>query len=144
MAVLSILIVPQVTLAAEVACPDGEGTLSCRMYKYLYVCGEPWQAGGPNEVCEIADLVKLADGVINVLLFVVAAPIAVGLITWAGVLYLTSPNKPDNIGKAKKILWTAIQGYVLALVGYVVVKALVLGLIGTNEVATFIKEVFKN
>lgn len=134
---LVVLLSPQVSLAVTASCPPG--TLTCKVYQYLYVCGEP---GQPD--CRIADLLTLAQGIIDTLLFVVVTPVAIAILFYAGFLYLTSPSKPGQRSDANKMLTTALKGYALALAGYVIVKAIVLGLIGTNDVATFIKGVFKN
>ena len=133
------LVVPQISYAVPASCPADYPALSCKIYQYLYVCGEPGQ-----EPCQIGDLLTLAQGIINTLLFIVVTPVAIGIIMYAGYLYLTSPLKADQRGQANKMLWTALKGYALALAGYVIVKAIVLGMIGTNDVATFIKGVFKN
>lgn len=138
-----ILFNPLMALAASTdvdGCPADYPALSCKIYHYLFVCGEDWQ----KKPCEIGDLLTLAQGIINTLLFIIVTPVAVIILLYAGYLYLTSPYNPGQRGQAKKMFVAALKGYALALAGYIIVKTIVLGMIGTNDVATFIKGVFKN
>lgn len=70
--------------------------------------------------CQMCHFVSLAQNLVNFLIGI-SIPIAVVLIAWAGVLLFTS-SALDKVALAKKILWNAIIGFLIALSGWLVVQ----------------------
>ena len=68
----------------------------------------PW--AGVNNIFDLLD--KITDFLLNV-----SVPIAVILIIYAGVLFLTSAGNTARIGQAKNILWYTILGFAVILIG---------------------------
>ncbi len=62
----------------------------------------------------LEDLIKkLANAMISL-----AIPIAVIIIIYAGILYLTSGGEPKQVGKAKDALKYSVMGLAVVLIGY--------------------------
>ena len=59
---------------------------------------------------------KLFDAVIT-FLYYIAGPIVVGMIIFAGLKFLFAKCEPGKITEAKNILWYAIVGLVVILIG---------------------------
>ena len=81
--------------------------------------------------CQACNVVDLIQEIINFMLGL-SIPIAIGLFAYAGFLYFSSAEKPDNIKKAKNIFKSAFIGFVIALSGYMIVNT-VLHAVVTKE-----------
>lgn len=69
-----------------------------------------WLKGGPETVL---DLVKvIIDWLIKL-----AIPVAVIMILYGGVLYLTAGAYPNNVKKAKDVLWYTVIGLAIIFIG---------------------------
>lgn len=85
------------------ACPPGETK------EYPFQVPNPLQGDAET----VADLV----GLIVKWLFSIAIPIAVAVIVYSGILFLTSKGDPGKITKAKQFLTYAVIGLAIILVG---------------------------
>jgi hypothetical protein len=72
-------------------------------------------------VCNFANLVSMVKYLIN-WAFGISIPVMVGLLAYAGFLYMTGSK--GNIDKAKKIMISAVKGFVWALMAWFIVTTL--------------------
>jgi hypothetical protein len=73
-------------------------------------------------LCQMCDLVKLSQNIINFLIGL-SIPLAAALFAWAGVLFFTS-SAVDKIAKARSILTNALIGFLIAISAWLVVQTL--------------------
>ncbi|MBI3074672.1 MAG: hypothetical protein HYY92_00445 [Parcubacteria group bacterium] len=76
---------------------------------------------GTTEVCGFVTLMHLIRHLIDFALFL-AMPIAAGLFSWAGFLYLSAGANPGNISKAHGIFWSVFIGLLWVLGAWLVIK----------------------
>ncbi|TSC90903.1 MAG: hypothetical protein CEN90_735 [Parcubacteria group bacterium Licking1014_17] len=69
-----------------------------------------------NDPLKGATIQSLIDK-IGAAIYDIAIPIAVIIIIYAGILFLTSSGDPTKVGKAKKALWYAIIGLAIVFIG---------------------------
>jgi hypothetical protein len=62
------------------------------------------------------NIIVLADRIVNWLI-AIAIPIAVILIVYAGVLFITSRGNSSQVSQAKSILWSTALGFAILIVG---------------------------
>jgi hypothetical protein len=74
-----------------------------------------------NKICNFANLVSMVKYLIN-WAFGISIPVIVGLLAYAGFLYMTGSK--GNIDKAKKIMISAVKGFVIALMAWFIVTTL--------------------
>jgi hypothetical protein len=74
-----------------------------------------------NVPCNFANLVNMAGFLIN-WLFVISIPVIVGLIAYAGFLYMTGTQ--ENIKKAKAVITNAVIGFIIMLMAWFIVTTL--------------------
>ena len=109
----------------------------------LIVCGEDTNGDGQirnyfsngkvvAEECNFEHLIELVNRIIDFIIYVIILPGSIVLFMYAGFLYMTSAVNPAQRNKAKSIFWNVLKGLGIALVSWLVVKFLVLGL-GANE-----------
>ena len=68
-----------------------------------------------NPLGEGANIDVLIDRIINFLLYL-ASPLAVVMIVYAGFLFMTGGDKPEQVKKAKQtLLWTVVGVVILIL-----------------------------
>lgn len=79
--------------------------------------------------CNFEALMKMANSIIN-WLFTLSVPIIIGLIAYAGFLFMT--GKSGDREKAKKILWNAIIGFVVMLCAWFIVSTLLKWLVSES------------
>jgi len=103
--VLTVLLVPSITLAANTTFLGP-------------IVPECARAG--TSVCQACDLVKLAD---NLLKFMVAFSIfgAALMFAYAGFLYVTAATSKGNLDKARKVFSDVFIGLIIVLVAWIVV-----------------------
>jgi hypothetical protein len=75
--------------------------------------------------CTFDDLIKLAQNVINFLIFDIAAPIAAVMFAYAGFLWVTNGGNESQITQAKGIFWAVFWGFVIALAAWLTVNMIV-------------------
>ena len=80
---------------------------------------------------EITDVSSLVDIVIS-FLFPFAAVILFGILVMAGFTFITAAGEADKIGKAQKMIVSALVGFILLVISFLVVRivATVFGLGG--------------
>lgn len=86
----------------------------------LIPCGNATQAQ-----CTFDDLIKLAQNVINFLIFDIAAPIAAVMFAYAGFLWVTNGGNESQITQAKGIFWGVFWGFVIALAAWLTINMIV-------------------
>ncbi len=84
-------------------CPTGQTTT------YPFSVPNPLQ-GGANTVAELV-------GIIVKWIFSIAIPIAVAVIVYSGILFLTSKGNPAQVTKARQMLQYAVIGLAVILIG---------------------------
>ena len=104
----TVLVLPAVTLAKGFNVSDGQ----------------------PTGISEKADINEIILSIINWLLAFLAS-LSVLMIVVSGIMYITSGGDETRIGTAKKWLTYSIVGLAVALLSYVIVKAVSTMLIGT-------------
>jgi len=73
-----------------------------------------------NPLGEIKTPGQLIGNIVKTLMGVVGV-VAVLMIVWGGVMYMTSAGSEERIGTAKKIITGAIIGLVISLLAYVII-----------------------
>ncbi len=95
-------------------------------------CGKagPLLANG-KQACSFADVIKLINSIIKILLFIIAPAIATCIVLYAGLLMLTSGGNTESVSKAKGLFSKAVIGLVIALCAWLLIK-FILDKIGYN------------
>lgn len=78
---------------------------------------------------------SLALNIVNFFLYFLGF-IAVVMIIYGGILYVTSAGNQENVDKAKKILLYAIIGVVVILLSFAIVNTILTGAGTSNQAAT--------
>ena len=81
--------------------------------KKIYAAAVPLTFDPPLQSQTIFDLLT---GILSFAL-TIGIPIAVGMIIYAGILFLTAGANPNAVGKAKSILLYAVIGLAIILIG---------------------------
>lgn len=84
--------------------------------------------------CGFRDLITLIDNIISFLLYL-AIPVATLLFSYAGVLYLTAGDKPDQVKKAHKVFIDVFWGVIIMFTAYLIVT-LIINMFLSNEYKT--------
>ncbi|MBP9710877.1 MAG: TrbC/VirB2 family protein [Candidatus Pacebacteria bacterium] len=74
--------------------------------------------------CDICDLGKLMQNIINFMLVGIAVPLAALMFAYAGVLYFTGGSDPHRIARARKIFKNVLTGLLIALSAWLVVNTI--------------------
>ena len=69
----------------------------------------------PNPI-GLETLTDLLTVIIN-WIFTISIPIVIAIIIWSGIKFITSRGNPSELQKAKSMLWWAIVGLAIILVG---------------------------
>ncbi len=72
--------------------------------------------------CGYKDFLQLINNVINFLI-TIAVPISVGVIAWAGFLYMTTAVS-DKKSQAKEMLVNVVKGFVVMLAAWAIVTTI--------------------
>ncbi len=83
--------------------------------------------------CDFKYFMILINNLIKFLLFTIATPLIAIILCYVGWLYMSHQGSSENLGKAKSILKNVVIGYIVALVAWLVVVAILksLGYEGT-------------
>ena len=132
------LVLPALALAQNAPNGEEEGEAGGRQWEFI-VCGEA------TDNCDFAKLKELVNVVIDFVIFGLAMPLAVIGIVYAGALYIYYADNSSKRSEATGIFKNIVYGLVLMLAAYIIVKALVLGLIAgnTNSVSSALRDIFK-
>lgn len=93
----------------------------------LVPCG-----GTGNDPCEFSDLIVLAQRIIQFLI-VISVPIAAGLFSYAGYLYITAAGNPGQVSKAHNVFISVVIGFMIVLGAWLLVYTLANTLFKTGE-----------
>ncbi|HYC83533.1 MAG TPA: pilin [Candidatus Paceibacterota bacterium] len=124
--VFTVLVLPLAALGA-----DEEGK--------LIPCGKD-----ALKPCTFGDLITLGNNIIDFLLKVLALPLAIITIAWAGLKYTFRGSNPGERGKANMMLKNTIIGLVLALSSFLIVKFVIVSLTNDSEIGTALKNLFNS
>jgi hypothetical protein len=83
--------------------------------------------------CGWPQVIELMNNVVSFLLFGLAAPLAVLSFAYAGFLYITAAGDTGKISKAHDIFRKVLLGMIFAFGAWVLVKAILTGLLGSNQ-----------
>ncbi len=86
-------------------------------------------ADGISEDRGWSDLIKIARNVFNIFLAIIGS-IAVLMIIWGGIIYITSSGNEQRLEQAKKVITYAIVGIIIATLSFAMIS-LVGGLINS-------------
>ncbi len=78
---------------------------------------------GRNRVCDFTALMHTVNYLIT-WLFRISIPIFVGMLAYAGILYMKSPSSGDR-SKANAMLWAGVKGFIIMLCAWVLVTTIV-------------------
>lgn len=112
----------------ELERPTGPGTSADSP---LVFCGGKNKDGSPQKECQLSDLNKLIQDILN-LTFMFAGFIVAGMFMYAGFLLITSVGDTGKIQKAKDIFRRVVIGFLIMSLSYIIVKNLVTSLLGTG------------
>ncbi len=90
----------------------------------LIPCGNDETAGKvtAGQECTYDDLIKLAQTVINFLIFGLAAPLGAIMFAYAGYLYITNGGNESQIKQAHDIFLSVFWGLIVALAAWLLVN----------------------
>lgn len=77
--------------------------------------------GSPPNVCNETGLVNLIGTIVNTLLFIAGA-LAVIVIIFGGILYVTSTGDSKRIEQAKNTIFYAVAGLIVTVLAYAIVN----------------------
>ncbi|MBP9710876.1 MAG: hypothetical protein KBD50_01275 [Candidatus Pacebacteria bacterium] len=98
-------------------------TVDAQSYSPLVQCGVDDGGNGPI-TCDLCDLGKLMQNIINFLLVGIVVPLAAVMFAYAGVLYFTGGSNPGRITRAHKIFKNVLIGFLIAISGWLVVNTI--------------------
>ena len=86
-----------------------------------------------NQVCGFPELLAMVNRIIKYLLFIIAPAICTFILAYAGYLYVTSAGSTENISTAKKMLTTALSGWLIALVAWILIRFIMQDVLGYKD-----------
>lgn len=108
-------LIPTFAAAVSDACNGSHGGNFFGLpHWYDYLHGVKEASGCAPKLRDINDLWLIVAAVIEIMLRI-AAMITVGMVIYAGVLYMTSQGEPDKTTKAKHTLANALVGLAIAV-----------------------------
>jgi hypothetical protein len=85
-------------------------------------CGGYDEAGKQQPECGYYDLLKMINTIIKWII-IVSAPVAAGVMAWAGFMYMTS-GVVDQKAAAKRMMWKVLIGFAFILGAWLIVSTL--------------------
>ncbi len=101
-------------------------------------CGLQQSAGKTTDECTFADLVVLAQNVIEFLLFSIAAPLGAVMFAYAGFLYVTNNGNEGQVAQAHQVFWYVFWGFVVCLSAWLLVNFIVSFFLGSGSAYNFL------
>lgn len=98
---------------------------------------DPSKCTNANGGCGFNDMITLVQNIITFILYI-AIPIAVGMFTYAGVLYLTAGGSPGQIGKAHTIFLNVLIGFIIVLAAWLIINTIVNALLDKSNFSTYL------
>lgn len=96
--------------------------------KRLVPCGYKG-ATRDAKTCTLSDLAKLADKIINFLLFSLAMPLAIVSILIGGILMITSRGDPGQLQRGKDVFYYSVIGFILAFGAWLIIEVIITTLV---------------
>src|SRR5437868_2392441 len=93
-------------------------------------CGNGRTADAAKE-CNLAYFVTMIQNIINVLV-ILSFPATMIVLTWVGILLLTSAGNENKITQAKTIAYRVIIGFIVILTAWLVVQIIFMAITGKN------------
>lgn len=112
--ILSLIILPVFAIAQGTANPDQPSLVP--------ECGT-LSEDGKLDRCNFLDFFNFIGEIIKFMIYYLSIPIAVLLFLYSGALYLFSPIA-ENKGKAIKIFWSVVWGFVIMLGSWLFIEFL--------------------
>src|SRR3989344_2434723 len=91
----------------------------------LVPCGNapgPTTLPGTTNPCTINDFFALLNNIFNFIVYWIATPLAILMLTIGGIMILISAGNPNLAGTGKKILWVSIIGLALVFCSWLIVN----------------------
>lgn len=100
----------------------------------LIPCGNDVTAGRvtAGQECTYDDLIKLAQTVINFLIFGLAAPLGAIMFAYAGYLYITNGGNESQIKQAHDVFLSVFWGLIVALAAWLLINFIFQFLVDSN------------
>lgn len=86
--------------------------------------------------CDVCDLFLGAKNIVNYLVLI-AAPIAVVILIYGGLMLLTSGGSETKISKGKNALAMAVWGIIIVLAGWLIVDTILRSLVNGDFIVNF-------
>ena len=102
---------------------SGQGIVRCKgglSTGVTVVNGVSYSNG--QQLCGFPELMDMVNRIIKYLVFVIAPIICAGILMYGGFLYATSGGSSEDTGKAKSMFKSAIYGWLIALIAWILVK----------------------
>ncbi len=104
--------------------PKGPGTSADQP---LVQCGGISKNGSPQPDCDVGDLNKLFQSVVN-LVFIFAGFIVASMFMYAGFLMITSTGNASQVQKAKDIFRRVVIGFLIMFMSYILISNLLINI----------------
>jgi hypothetical protein len=86
-------------------------------------CGRMVAEGEELNECDFDDLIKLVQNVIRFTIVYIIIPLITLVVLYYGVMMVIAGNKPAQLQKAKKALWSVVVGLFFMLTAWLLVSA---------------------
>jgi hypothetical protein len=101
-------------------------------------CGLQQSGGKTTDECTFADLVTLAQNLIEFLIFRIAAPLGAVMFAYAGFLYVTNNGNEGQVAQAHQVFLYVFWGFVVCLSAWLLVNFIVSFFLGTGSAYNFL------
>ena len=101
----------------------------------------PCGASGEPE-CDFSQLIKMANNIIQFLLYSVAVPLAALGFMWVGANLIINQNKEGAWSTAKESFWYIAQGFAIMIGAYLLIKLILFQFL-SDEQAKFMEFIIK-
>lgn len=86
-----------------------------------------------SDQCQLCDLVKLVQNVIDFIILYLAAPFATLLIAWAGIKLMVFADNESERTKARQLLWDILIGFLVILLAWTIVIVIMNALVKDSK-----------
>lgn len=74
--------------------------------------------------CEIGHVFVILWGIYNFIVYWIATPLAILVLTIGAILLLISGGNPNLVGMGKKAIWSAIIGLILVFCSWLIINTI--------------------
>lgn len=92
-----------------------------------------------DTTCGFDDVIKLAQNVIEFLIFKIAAPLGAVMFAYAGFLYVTNRGNEGQVSQAHEIFLYVFWGLVVCLAAWLIVNFILVFLLGDGSTYNLLK-----